>query len=505
MRLTFVYPDFMSLDPSYSGAFNEGVGILSAILKKAGHEVSLIHIVDSNYAKKDFLRDIARTSPDIIGFSSTTITFSFVKKILRWIGEEGIDTPTICGGVHAIIASDDAIAVPGLDMVCIGEGEETLLELADRMERGDGSRDMPGLWYKREDGTVVKSDPRPLIENLDSLPDPDRDLFDLENCACERHGIGVFMVSRGCPYSCTYCINHTMKGLFGSKNFVRYRSVDTVIRQIKGTLEKYPFIKSCFFNDDILLLDLKWSEEFVNRYMEEINLPYECNVHPRLLDEKRVALLKKSNCIAVRIGIESGNDYIRKHVLKRSLEADKLRAALDICHKHDFATASYNMVGLPFEKPENVLETIKLNAELKIGEICVTIFYPFPGTEIYETCRANNMLDSEARELNDYFTDSPLNLPTMTRDQIRFFRYNFQRLVKSYRAIREIPAPLGPMLERTLDGIATRPGTALLSNAARVLYKKGKGMDWSMLTRKGSKARSEGYSVVKRHKGSQQV
>ena len=505
MKVTFIYPDFLSLDTSYTGAFNEGVGSLSAVLKNAGHETSLIHVTQSSYAKKDFLLDISNASPDLIGFSSTTITFSFVKKVLGWIEEEGIDTPTICGGVHAIVASEDAIATPRMDMVCIGEGEETLVELADRMERGETSRDLPGLWYKKADGTIVRSAPRPLIKDLDTLPDPDRELFNLETCSCERHGIGVFMVSRGCPYDCTYCVNHTIKNLFGSKHFVRYRSVDSVIGQIKKMTERYPFIKSLFFNDDILFLNLKWSEEFSKRYVKEINLPFECNVHPRLLDEKRATLLRKSNCIAVRIGIESGNDHIRTQVLKRILKPDELEAGLNVCHAHGFATASYNMVGLPFETARNILETIKLNVRLKIGETQVTIFYPFPGTEIYEICRSNGMLPSETRELDDYFTDSSLNLPTITRDQVRFFRYNFQRLVAAYREIQKLPEPWQSITERSLDGLVTRPEVASLTNAARTVYKRGQALKWLRETRKKSKAQSEAYRVVKRHKTSQQT
>ena len=503
MNITFIYPDFLSLDPYYSGAFNEGIGSLSAVLKNAGHRTSLIHITDSNYSKKDFLRDISRTSPDLIAFSTTTITFAFVKKILRWMEEETVETPTICGGIHPTVASEDAISTRRIDMICIGEGEQTLLELVDRMELGDPDRDIPGLWYKSEDGTIVRGALRPLIKDLDSLPDPDRELFDLESCSCERHGIGVFMVSRGCPYSCTYCVNRTLLNMFGARNFVRYRSVESVIKQIRDVTEKYPFIKSCFFNDDILFLKLKWSEEFAERYAKEVNLPYECNIRPALFDERRAALKKKSNCIAVRIGIESGNEYIRNGVLKRKLAYEDLKGCVELCRKYGLSTASYNMVGLPFDTAKTVLETIKLNVELEIDETQVTIFYPFPGTECFEICRKNGMLANDDRALNDYFSDSPLDLPGITRDQIRFFRYNFHRLGKLYQAINKIPEPRRSMVEKTVDGLLTRSTTSVLVNSARSVFRKGRAIYRHRMLQTKSKEISEAYNTVKRHKRSQ--
>ena len=461
----------MSKILDWKGHFYVGLGSLSAFLKQAGHQTSLIHISNSRYSKSDFLRDISRLSPDLIGFSSTTISFPVVERILGWMEEEGLDTPTICGGTHATVASHDAISPGRMDMICVGEGEHTLLEIVDRMERGEASRDMPGLWYKRADGAVVRGPQRPYIADLDSLPVPDRDLFDLESCFWERQGIGVFMVSRGCPFDCTYCVNHTLRAMFGAKDYVRFRSVDRVIEEIKDVCAKHPYIKGCLFDDDILFLNLAWSEEFAQRYAGEVALPFRCNVHPRLLDERRAALLKKSHCVSVKVGIESGNDFIRNQVLKRGLKDEEIMTGLDICHDYGFEITSFNMVGLPYETPETVLETIRMNVRGRVHEMQVSIFYPFPGTESYEICRENGWLAGESKRIEDFFTDSILNLPSITRGQILFFRHNFMRLAAAYRAIEKLPGPCRRPAERLFQCLVARAGVPVLFNVFSVLYK----------------------------------
>ncbi|MCA9771657.1 MAG: radical SAM protein [Myxococcales bacterium] len=458
MKVQLIYPDFLSKILDWKGHFYVGLGSLSATMKRAGHDTSLIHITNSHYTKQDFLRDISKSNPDLIGFSSTTIVFPFVKRILQWMEEEGIDTPTICGGVHPTVASEDAMSPKRMDMICIGEGEETILELLDRMKTGDPSRDMPGLWYKREgDRKIIRGPLRPNIEDLDSLPDPDRDLFDMESCYWERQGILVVMASRGCPYPCTYCVNHTLMDMFGAKDFVRYRSVDRVINEINTARERWPHINGCFFDDDILFIKLPWSEEFAERYAKECNLPYRCNVRPRLLDERRAALLKKSNCASVKIGVESGNDFIRNQVLKRGLKHEDMLESFEVCHKYGFEIVSFNMVGLPFETPQTCLETVKMNAEGNVHEMQVSIFYPFPATESYEICRKNGWLAGEAKYVEDYFTDSVLNLPTIEREHIVFFRNNFKRLVRTYRLIWKLPTGIREPVERLFEQTVTRP------------------------------------------------
>ena len=474
----------MSKILDWNGHFYVGLGSLSAFLKKAGHQTSLIHISNSRYSKDDFLRDISRLAPDLIGFSSTTIGFPVVERILGWMEEEGIETPTVCGGTHATVASHDAISPGRMDMICVGEGEHTLLELVDRMERGEASRDMPGLWYKREDGTIARGPQRPYVTDLDSLPAPDRDLFDLENCFWERQGIGVFMVSRGCPFDCTYCVNHTLRAMFGAKDYVRFRSVDRVIEEIKEVCAKHPYIKGCLFDDDILFLNLDWSEAFAERYAGEVGLPFRCNVHPRLLEERRAALLKKSGCVSVKVGIESGSDFIRNQVLKRGIKDEEILAGLDICHRYGFEITSFNMVGLPYETPEAVLETIRMNARGRVNDMQVSIFYPFPGTESYELCRENGWLIGDSKWIEDFFTDSILNLPSITRAQILFFRHNFMRLAAACRAIERLPGPCRRPVGGLFGWLATRNGVPALFNIFSRSYRNAKKLAGSLLRRK---------------------
>lgn len=471
VKVTFVYPDFLSVIPGWKGHFYVGLASLSAVLKRAGHETSLIHIANSDYSKEAFLHHIGRSKPDLIGFSSTTVVHPFVERILGWMEEEGIDTPTVSGGVHPTVVPEQVIRSPRMDMVCIGEGEETLLELVTRMENGDPIRDIPGLWTKEEDGTVVRGPRRPIVQDLDTLPPPDRELFDLESCFMESQGIASFMVSRGCPFSCTYCANHTLRKLYGAKGYVRFRSVDSVLHEIRTTLQRYPSIRRCFFDDDILFLNLQWGEEFAERYAREVNLPYCCNVRPKLFDERRALLQKRSNCDSVKIGIESGNDFIRNQVLKRRLTEADMMKSLALCQQYGFEVTGYNMVGLPYETPQTVLETVKMNARGGVQNVQVAIFYPFPGTECYDLCRKNGWLAEEERPVEDCFTDSLLSMPTIGREQIIFFRQNFERLMHAYRMLDGLPPPARRAAESFLEAVVTHSGTPVAFQATRSVYR----------------------------------
>ncbi len=451
MKITFVYPDVIPHRLDWTGYFYSGIGLLSAVLKEAGHRTSLIHITQP-INRMTFIKRMKDEHPDLIAFSSTSNMFSIVKALASWLAEASVKVPTICGGIHPTIAPEESIRVEGINIICRGEGEAPLVELCRKMENKEDISNIQNLWMKKN-GNLIQNPLRPLLKDLDTLPFPDRSIFSYENLYHEREGRGSFIVSRGCPYNCTYCCNYLLRTIYGNEiKSVRFRSVDNVMGEIKEVLKHHPFIKTLVFDDDILFLNRKWSEEFAGTYRREIDLPFVCNARADVTDEATVTLIKKARCVHVKFGLESGNKEIRYKVLNRPMANDQIKKAFAICKQAGITTESFNMVGIPYETPNAILDTIKLNATIGVDKMQVSIYQPFQGTELGELCRERHFWES--RDLApDIFSSSVLKLDTISSSQVLMFRDYFKVLVRYYQLVQRLPPWISKISIRFSDRI----------------------------------------------------
>ncbi|MFC1870562.1 B12-binding domain-containing radical SAM protein, partial [Chloroflexota bacterium] len=401
MKVHFIYADVSTY---YYPGVHHGLASIAGVLKSHGHLLSLHH-VKKEPSKKEILDIIRRESPDLIAFSAVTNQIGYVDTWSKWIKQE-FSIPTICGGIHATLYPEEVIAFVGIDMVCRGEGEYPLLELADNPARTD----IANLWLKRN-GEIIKNPLRPLISSLDDLPYPDYALFDCETILADRNGDFAILASRGCPFSCTYCCNHALRKIQEDKGkYFRLRSVDNVLRELELLTDKYP-IRHLSFADDIFGVSRDWALEFCEKYPKKFALEFECNARADGIDEELLASLKRANCTQINMGVEAGNEWLRTEVLGRKVPNEQMIKAFDSAHKFGLKTMSYNMIGLPYETPEMIKETINLNKRLAPDRIAIFFFYPYPGTELYEVCRREGFL-SEKRS-SSYVSESVLNLPTI--------------------------------------------------------------------------------------------
>ncbi|KPJ67937.1 hypothetical protein AMJ44_07040 [candidate division WOR-1 bacterium DG_54_3] len=466
MKITFVYPDTYPDYPKWPGGFYFGIASLSSILKGEGHQTSLIHITQP-INKYDFIKRIRSDDPDLIGFSSTSHHARFVKELASWLVEAKVEVPTIYGGIHPTIVAEESIAMDGIDMICRGEGEAALAELCHRIEKKQDTKDIENLWVKT-DGKITRNPIRPLLDDLDRLPFPDRSIFNYSNLLDEREGVAVFLASKGCPYSCTYCTNHLLRKIYGKgSKTVRFRSVDNVIAEIKQVLYNYPHINSIIFHDDILLLKRTWAEEFTEKYRSEINIPFICNARADVTDEAVVNLLKKAGCSHVKFGIESGNAEIRSRVLNRHMTNDQIKKAFALCRKAGLMTLSFNMVGIPYETPDTILDTIKLNASIGVNYIQATIYQPYQGTKLNELCREQNFYGSEGLGPS-FYSPTVLKLNTLSPTQILMFKENFRALTRYYQVLQKLPTVLSHIAIRFSDKILSFNLTAHVLNLIHV-------------------------------------
>lgn len=465
MKITFIYPDIILHRPDWTGYFYVGIASLSSFLKREGHNTSLIHITQP-ISRSEFLKRVEKEGPDLIGLTSTSHMFPFVKRLTSWLVEAKMSVQTVYGGIHPTIAPDEAIGADGIDMICRGEGEAPLSELCQKIENKEDISNIHNLWVKRN-GTIIKNPLRPSLDDLDRLPLPDRSIFlNYRNLYCEREDKGSFMVSRGCPYNCTYCCNHLMREISGSNSSVRFRSVDKVIEEIKGVIEQYPFFNTLVFDDDILFLKRKWSEEFAEKYSREIRLPFICNARANLIDEAMAALLVKAGCCHVRFGLESGNEKISSEILNRRLTNDQIKKAFSISQKVGLITESFNMVGIPYEKPSSILDTIKLNATIAVDKMHISIYQPYYGTKLANICKEQNFLVSSDLE-SDLYSPSNLKLNTISPSQVLMFRDYFKVLVRYYQILQKLPDRISKILIKLSDRLFS---FNLFSKVANLIY-----------------------------------
>lgn len=453
MKVLFIYPDIAPSIPYYKGSLSFGLISISSVLKNMGIQTSLIHITEKNYNKEKLLHKIEQSACDLIAFSANSSMFKYVVKYSQFIKEKFNNIPIICGGVHPTIAPDDAISYESIDMICIGEGELVMQELCDTLRNDKDISNIKNLWVKKKE-RIYKNEVRDLIRELDSLPFYDWSLYDIDKLHESPEGVGNYLASRSCPFKCSYCANHQIRKRYINDNFyIRFQSPSRVIIEIKALLNSYPFIKYIVFQDDILPKNKKWFEEFAYAYSQEIKIPYMCNARPELITEHIAELLKLSGCARVWLGIESGNEFIRKKILKRNISQEQLRKAFSILHHNNISTHSFNMIGLPYEDKNRILETIKINAEVKPAGIQATIFYPYSNSEIYYLCKQNGFIGNQ--EADDYHTKTILNLPTITRSEIEFFKRYFRILVYIYKFIYHKRLPFREKIISLLDSILT--------------------------------------------------
>ncbi|RJP28465.1 MAG: radical SAM protein [Actinobacteria bacterium] len=456
IKVTFLYPDFFSYDEERflpEGRIYLGIGYLSAYLKREGHNTSLIHLVRP-VNRDELLERVREESPDLLAVSSTTHMFPHVRKWVDWIKSD-MDIYTICGGAHPTIDPEGALGETPLDAICLGEGEEALAELCALLERGRDPSDIASLWV-REGGTIRRNPVRPLIEDLDALPLPDRDIFDPADFCPQQHERGTLMASRGCPYSCTYCSNHVQRSIYPNrKKYVRFRSVGNVMREIREIIaaDTEGQLRYIRFDDDILTLDAAWFGDLLSCYRGEVDLPFICNSRVNVLDEETVKLLAAAGCSVTCMGIESGNEAIRREVLNRHMSNEDIVRAFRLCREYGIKTVSTNMTSLPDEDLPALLDSIKINAMARPHCMQVSTYHPYPNTRLYSYCEEKGYLSG--RHVDTIFDGrSALDSPAFREPAYLFAKEKFYPLTEFYSRLYE-RGRAGELMAKSMDRLLT--------------------------------------------------
>lgn len=403
-----------------------GPAYLAAALKGAGHRVSLFQF------DWDTARSIRALAVDPPGFVSYSVLSGEHRTALRFHQRlrRVVPLPSVWGGPHPT-HHPEFLLEDGVDAVCRGEGEESLTEFADRFATG---REMPtdvrNFWVRTPDG-VTRNPLKPLVQDLDRLPIPDRRPFVEVNPYLRRHGIRHFMARRGCSHGCTFCFNRAYRKLYGdSEPTVRTRSPGNVIAEIQAVREDTP-LEMVAFVDDSFAQDIGWLRTFSGTYRDSVRLPYSCNLRADDCTPEAVSLLAASGCRLAYVGVESGDRRLRL-LLGRPMAERTIREAMGALRRAGIRTITENMVGIPGERFSEALETLRLNIEVRPTFANCSYFTPYPGLPLTRHAVREGWFDGDFGKLGkDYYRTSPLEFPSRTeKDRIVNLRCFFSFLVR---------------------------------------------------------------------------
>lgn len=480
-KILFLYPT-SCLTPTIPGA----LPVLSGIAKELGWAFRLFDTFrhdkqhedtnrnresDGEFKRSDCFSDITRqpfTSlvpdlqaeidtfrPDIIAITCMSMDFYFLTTFFpQLILPAG--TLVVGGGVHAVLCPEEMAASGMFDLVCLGEGEEVFAEFLDRVEHGEPIHNLAGtIYHNRNVGIVSRNHKRPLLD-AERLwrTSPDFSMFSEVHFRQPFDGRvmrkAYVECSRGCPYSCSYCGNAALQEAYGKiKNFVRIRSVNSIIANMKRLIEEnrveiFSLIDECFLSKP-----KHWLEEFSQRYAKEIRIPFIIQTRAETVTEERVRFLKETGApfFQVSIGIESGSERILFDVCNRKCRVASIKKAFTLLHQYHIRSCGLFMIGFPYETRQEAMETIRLCRELRPTVSHVAIYQPFRGQKLRDVCIREGFITGDEPE-STYTDHSILQMPKFPAHEIK----SLYRVFMLYVYLPERYFPLIARCERDWEG-----------------------------------------------------
>lgn len=435
--MTQAAPHLVILTPTPPDISAFGIRSLSAYLKSQGFRVSLVflpggiedlqasgaYVYQYPQSVIDHVLEIS-TNADLIGISFLSQYLDRAIQLTKAL-KSRLSAPIIWGGVHATLRPESSLNYA--DLVCIGEGEASLLALLERYQRTGRLEATPGIWSKHN-GTITRTVIPPVIDQLDSLPGFDFSLIDhyildpregrIKELTVEllktalplmpyfnNQAITVYrtMTSRGCPHACTYCVNQALAKLTGTERYLRFRSPEHVIAELTTVLAQYPFIQGIHFFDDVFT---SMPRQHLNRlcelYQNQVHLPFYCQVSPSVINRQMMELLIDSGMVFIEMGIQTGNERIRQ-LYQRHETTEQIIAAARLFTKYRgrLLTTRYHLIlDNPWETPAETVDTLKLLVKLPRPFIlCLSSLTLYPGTPLNQIAHEEGWLTDEVSQV----------------------------------------------------------------------------------------------------------
>jgi len=447
-NITLIFPRF-----EYpSGDFSLGLAYLSSYLKYK-HKGIEIDLIDTTFnPEMDYVSArLKESKPDIVGIYINTLMYPDAMKVAEIA--KSYSAFVVTGGPHTSILPDTVIKKKYIDLLCLGEGEVTFSNTVKEFYGNKNFDNIQGTWH-RKNGGIIKNPPGTLIENLDSLPFPDLDIYDvdayiknfiqLDSYKTDLRGLSI-IVSRGCPFQCSYC-QPTLSKIFGQK--YRIRSPINVITELKLLKKRYN-LDAIYFQDDTLTVSKNWVIKFSELAIaEKLDMVWACNTRADILDSSTMKKMKEAGLVKIKVGIETASDRIRNHIYRKGVTISQVNRLISEAKDLGIQVAGFFMLGAPTETKKEIISTIKFAVQSPLKEANFSITVPLPGTGLFEMAKKNRWNVSEKfHDFNYYHATRP---PFATNDistrQLEFYKklayilfyFHPKRILHSLKSLFEL-------------------------------------------------------------------
>jgi radical SAM superfamily enzyme YgiQ (UPF0313 family) len=394
------------------------LALLGTLAQKWGE----VRLLDGNVeppSREELLEDIRTFAPQCLLINTGFPSIDADMATAKLIKDAFPDIKLIAFGVYFTMLKKEGYAnYPFLDVAMMGEPEETFMELLEAFAEGKKPLSIIQSIIFQENNQTVMTGMRPLLDDLDKLPMPDRKLLKNDQYRLPHNNQVYTLINsaRGCPYDCTYCI---VKTYYGQK--LRKHSIDYVIREIKHCQEEYG-IQEYLFWEEAFTLDKNYVLELCDAIIKNnIKIKWAATTRVSSLTEEIVAAMKKAGCYLIGLGIESSSQEILDLAKKKQTVAEVERAVA-ICKKFKLQTMGHFIFGLPGESRQTAEQTLKFMKRLGIDYMQCYCAVPYPGTELGEMAKAKKWVRAEKWSQYDFGGNSIMDTDQLTHDEVDEFR-----------------------------------------------------------------------------------
>lgn len=385
-----------------------GIGYVGAVLEKAGFEVKIFDAPPLGWNIDKIVAESKNFDPDFFGIFSSTVSFNRAVKLAKAL-KKSRNVPVVIGGPHVTALPEEVMKFNCFDIGVIGEGEQTMVELIKALMDKKDLKQVKGIIFRRI--KLIRTLPRPYVDDLDSLPFPARHLmpplsaYHPTPATYKKFPVGTMITSRGCPYRCSFCF----RGVFGNK--WRFRSPENVVKEMEVLISKFGAAEIRIW-DDTFNADPQRVKEICRLIIKRgLKFPWTCLGRVNMIDQEMLGLMKKAGCWQISFGIESGNDKVLESINKGTTKKMIQKAVEETCQA-GIQSLGFFILGLPGETEKTMRETIDFAKELPLSAANFSIATPYPGTELWFLAQKQGFLgDVDYEQLVVNLPQKPYFIP----------------------------------------------------------------------------------------------
>jgi radical SAM superfamily enzyme YgiQ (UPF0313 family) len=414
-HVTLVNPPYPMGAHQHPAFIPLGIGYLAAVLEKAGYPVDVIDCQALKFTPEQFRAELSKRNPDVVGITATTLTYKSAAEMAKIAKEVNPKCTTMIGGSHVSFWDENALKeYPQFDIIVRKEGENTIVELMQRIEVGKPYYDVVGTTC-RKGSEIVKNPDRPYIQDLDSLPFPAHHLFPLEHL--NKYGVVVFPVytSRGCTFWCNFCSAVRMFG-----RGYRMRSPKSVVDELEFLVKTFHAQQFSFLDDAFSVNQDRVKEICLEIQRRNLKIKWDCETRVDMITRELLQLMKDTGCIAVWLGVEAGSQMVLD-AMGKGYTLETIKKTFKTAEEVGLMTVASVVLGFPEETPETLRETTKFIEEINPDDVGYYIATPYPGTPMRELVIKNGWL--KITDFNRYDTATPIfETPLISSKQLKEMR-----------------------------------------------------------------------------------